>query len=501
MTRLNRREFIKRSLIAAAGIGLTSSLPRRAYSSTVGANDTIRVAIIGLGGDRIRYKQGKTFKALGGKGSHMIPEFNDPEKGGKVVALCDPDSYNLQRDLKQFEGVTPKVEGYADFRKILDRKDIDAVYIASCNHWHALQTVLACQAGKDVYVEKPVSHNIWEGRKMVEAARKYNRIVQGGTGMRSSEAIKKSIEYVRAGNLGKMKLIRAICFRDRPSIGKVSGPQQPPPTVDYDLWTGPAEMQPVMRESFHYDWHWIWNYGNGEVGDLGAHMLDIARWASGQNQAPKRVINIGGRKGYIDDGQTPNTEITFFDYDPVPILWENRGLYEKKGSTISDNYLGCRLNTIVHCENGYVVLGSWAYDKDGKKLQQFSQQGEGDHVTNFYQAMRSRKPSDLNAEILEGHLSCILSHMSNISHRIGKQATPDQIMESIKTQPDTAEAFERMKAHLAANEIDIAKDMLVLGPWLTFDATAERFTGTMAEQANELLTRKYRAPYTFPEKI
>jgi len=500
MAKLNRREFIKSSLIAAAGMGLTSTLPRRAYSETLGANDTIRVAIIGLGGDRTRHNQGKTFTVRGGKGSHMIEEFN-AVPGVRVVALCDPDSYNVERDLEQFKGTDRKVEGCADFRKLLDRKDIDVFYIASCNHWHALMTVLACQAGKDVYVEKPVSHNIWEGRKMVEAARKYNRMVQSGTGMRSSDSIKKSIEYVKAGNLGKIKLARAICYRDRPSIGKVSGPQQVPTTVDYELWTGPAEMQPLMRENLHYDWHWQWNYGNGEVGDLGAHYIDIARWAIGQNQAPKRVISVGGRMGYIDDGQTPNTLVTFFDYEPAPILWENRGLYSKKDSTVSDNYLGVRQNVIIHCENGYVVLGGWAYDKDGKKLQQFSKEGEEGHVDNFIQAVRSRKPGDLNAEILEGHISCILSHMSNISHRVGQKASPEQIKESIKTQSDTAEAFERMKEHLAANEIDIAKDMVVLGPWLTFDPCEEKFTGLMADKANELLRRKYHEPFVLPEKV
>ena len=501
MGKLNRREFIKTSLVAAAGIGLTSSLPKRAYSDALGANDTIRIAVIGLGGDRIRHREGKSFKALGGKGSHMIPEFNDSEKGAKVVALCDPDSYNLERDMKQFQGTDQKVEGYADFRKILDRKDVDAVYIASCNHWHGLMTVLACQAGKDVYVEKPVSYNIWEGQKMVEAARKYNRIVQGGTGMRSSEAVRESIKYIKDGNLGKIKLARAICFRDRPSIGKVSGQQQVPATVDYELWTGPAEMQPLMRESLHYDWHWLWNYGNGEIGDLGAHFIDIARWAIGQNQAPKRVISVGGRMGYVDDGQTPNTQITFFDYEPAPILWEVRGLYTKKGSTVSDNYMGVRQNTIVQCENGHVVLGGWAYDKDGKKLKQFPQKGEEGHVGNFIQAIRSRKVSDLNADIQEGHVSCILSHMGNISHRLGQQSTPEQIKESVKTQSETAEAFDRMQAHLVANEIDLAKDMVVLGPWLTMDPCTEKFTGLMSDKANAMLRREYRKPFVLPEKV
>ena len=265
-----------------------------------------------------------------------------------------------------------------------------------------LITVLACQAGKDVYVEKPVSHNIWEGRKMIEAARKYNRIVQSGTGMRSDSVLRESIKYVQAGNLGKLKLVRAICYRDRPSIGKVSGPQEIPKTVDYELWTGPAEMQPLMRENLHYDWHWLWNYGNGETGDLGAHYIDIAKWGTGQKLPPKRVITVGGRFGEPDDGQTPNTVVTFFDYEPAPILWENRGLFSAKDNKILDNFKGVRQGVIFHCENGYVA-GGWAYDKDGKKIKQFKHEGDEDHVENFLKAMRSRKPSDLNAEIEVGH--------------------------------------------------------------------------------------------------
>jgi len=500
MKKLTRRNFIKGSLTAAAGIGITATLPRRAWSEVVGANDAIRVAIIGLGGTRVRHKDdGKSLSEQGGKGSHMIPEFRDTP-GVRVVALCDPDRDHLERDIRQFEGSKEKVDTYVDVRKLLERKDIDAVYIATCNHWHALITVWACQAGKDVYVEKPISHNLWEGRKMIEAARKYNRIVQCGTGARSDDATQKAVKYAQSGSLGKIKLARSICYRVRPSIGKVSGPQPIPPTVDYDLWTGPAEMQPLMRENLHYDWHYIWNYGNGELGDLGSHFMDEARWGLGQKQLPKRVISIGERFGYIDDGQTPNTLAVFFDYEPAPILWEERALYSKKDVKFMDHFLGVRQGTIFHCENGYVT-DTWAYDKDGKKIKQFVYEGGEGHIENFIRAIRSRKPSDLNAEILEGHLSACLYHMGNISYRLGKKATPEQIKESIKNQPDTADAFDRMQAHLAVNEIDLTRDMAVLGPWLTMDPDAEKFTGPMSDKANEFLTRKYREPFVLPEKV
>jgi len=500
MRNLTRRDFIKSSL-AAAGAGITAAIPTRVWSQVVGSNDTIRVAIIGLGGDRMREdKNGQPIKAIGSKGSFMIPEFRNTP-GARVVALCDVDKYHLERDRKQFDDDNEKIDTYTDVRKLLDRRDIDAVYIATCNHWHALIAVWACQAGKDVYVEKPVSYNIWEGRKMVEAARKYNRIVQSGTHRRSDDAIRKSIEYAQSGNLGKIKLARAICYRQRPSIGKVSAPQPIPATVDYDLWCGPAPKEPLMRKNLHYDWHWVWNTGNGELGDLGSHHLDVARWALGQKQLPKGAISIGERFGFLDDGQTPNTQIVFFDYEPAPILWEVRGLCTKKGSNVMDNFLGVRQNTIIHCEGGYVVAGAWAYDKNGKKIKQFTSEGSESHTANFIKAVRSRKPGDLTADILEGHLSAALSHMGNISHRLGQKAAPEQIKESIKSQDDTSDAFGRMRKHLAANKINITKNMAALGPWLTMDPDSEKFTGLLSDKANELLTRHYRAPFVLPEKV
>ena len=499
MGNLTRRDFIKRSL--AAGVGIASTIPPKAWSQVVGSNDAICIAIIGLGGDKTREdKNGNIEKVIGGKGSFMISEFRNTP-GVRVVALCDVDRNSLERDRKQFDNANEKIDTYTDVRKLLERKDIDAVYIATPNHWHALITVWACQAGKDVYVEKPISYNIWEGRKMVEAARKYNRIVQSGTHRRSDDAIRKSIEYVQAGNLGKIKLARAICYRHRPSIGKVSAPQPIPATVDYDLWCGPAPKEPLMRKNLHYDWHWVWNTGNGEIGDLGSHHLDVCRWALGQKQLPKGVISVGERFGYIDDGQTPNTQIVFFDYKPVPILWEVRGLCTKKGSIIMDNFLGVRQNTIIHCEGGFVIAGAWAYDENGKKIKQFVNENSETHTANFIKAVRSRNPNDLTAEILDGHLSAALSHMGNISHRLGRKASPEQIKESIKDRNDAGDAFERMHKHIAANKIDLTKDMAILGPWLIMDPDAEKFTGPMSDKANEFLSRQYREPFVLPEKI
>ena len=347
MKKLTRRNFIKKSLATAAGVGITSSLPQRAWSKVLGANNNIRVAIVGLGGDRMRQKAAKSFTVDGGKGAHMIDAFRDIS-GVRVVALCDPDRFNLGRDVKRYFN-DENVETYTDVRKVLEKKDIDAVYVATPNHWHALITIWACQAGKDVYVEKPVSWSIWEGRKMVEAARKYNRIVQSGTGFRSSDVTQRAINYINEGNLGKIKLARSICYRYRPSIGKVSSPEPVPKTVDYDLWCGPGPNTPLMRKNLHYDWHWVWPFGNGEISNLGSHSLDICRWALGQNELPKRSISIGGRFGYDDDGETPNTQVAFFDYEPAPILREERALPSKPGAKYMDNYMGVRRGEIFYC--------------------------------------------------------------------------------------------------------------------------------------------------------
>ena len=265
-----------------------------------------------------------------------------------------------------------------------------------------------------VYVEKPMSHTIREGRLMVQAARKYGRIVQCPHGSRSRNGGAEALQYVREGNLGKVLSVRGLRFGPRGSIGKVGGPQPVPATVDYDLWSGPAPIAELARQNLHYDWHWVWPTGNGDFGNNGIHFIDICRWVLGANELPRRVISIGGRFGYIDDGQTPNTQILFYDYRPAPIIFEVRGLPRDKGNKAMDYYYGTSAGTVVHCEKGYFV-GGWAYDNDGKKIRQFQVTEGAGHHANFIDAVRSRKPGDLHAEILEGHLSSALCHMGNIS--------------------------------------------------------------------------------------
>ncbi len=473
---MHRRDFMRTSAAAA----LATLVP---FSRVRGANDEIRVAVVGIRS----------------QGSNHINWFRKIS-GVRVVAICDADRAFLEREEKKFAERNEKVDTYVDYRKLLEDKNIDAVITATPNHWHALVTVWACQAGKDVYVEKPVSHNIWEGRRMVEAARKYKRIVQSGTQRRSDEGFREAIDFIKAGSLGKVTLVRGFVYVRRDSIGKVDGPQPVPASVDYDLWCGPAPVLPLMRKSLHYDWHWVWPTGDGDFGNNGIHYIDLCRWAVGKNELPPRVISLGGRFGYVDDGETPNTQIVFLDYQPAPILFEVRGLPRAKGESAMDDYHGTRAPVIIHCENGYVA-GGWAYDNDGKKIRQFGLTEGTGHHENFIKAVRSRKVSDLNADVLEGYLSSALCHMGNISYRLGQTASRDEIVERIGGNKELTESFERFQDHLLLNGVDLKQTPRVLGPWLTLDPQTERFTGEFAEEANKLVRGSYRAPFIVPEQV
>jgi predicted dehydrogenase len=493
MKPISRREFVQKTLAAGAAISLSSATRGGAASSRIlGANDSIRVAVAGIRS----------------KGSDHIEQFRKIP-GVRVTALCDPDSEILAREAAKFTARNEKVDSFADIRKCLERKDVDALVIAAPNHWHSLMTVWACQAGKDVYVEKPVSHNVHEGRKAVEAARRYNRVVQAGTQSRSDEALQEAFGDIRGGSLGRMRVVRGFCYKRRESIGRVNGPQPIPPSVDYDLWTGPAPLEPLMRRELHYDWHWFWNTGCGDIGNQGCHELDMCRWAAGQSGPPPRVFSIGGRFGYEDDGETPNTQIAFFGYDPVPIVFEVRGLPRKAGDAAMDNFKGVRVGIVIECERGFFAGGAgggWTYDGDGNKIKQYASTGGDRHAVNFIEAVRARNPAVLNADILGGHVSAALHHMSNISHRLGTRLPFGEIEKTIG--PETAEAFRRFQDHLTENGVDPARATAVIGPSLETDPDGnerELFVSRSAYDAgfwaNRLLTRTCRPPFVMPENV
>ncbi len=453
------------------------------HSKVLGANEAIRIAVVGM-----RWK-----------GGEHVDQFRKV-KTVQVAAICDVDQEILDRETKKFTDDNEKVERYKDVRKLLEDKSIDAIIVATPNHWHSLLTIWACQAGKDVYVEKPVSHDIWEGRKMVEAARKYKRIVQAGTQRRSDEGLKQIREFLDQGNLGKIIQARGICYVRRPSIGKVEGPQPVPPSVDYDLWCGPAPLAPILRKQFHYDWHWFWATGNGEIGNNGIHFLDVCRWMLGQKCLPPRVISFGGRMGYLDNGETPNTLVVFFDYQPAPIIFEVRGLPRWIGENVMDHYRGIRAGVVIHCEGGYVA-GSYAYDHSGKKIRQFIlDEGENHHL-NFLEAVKSRNAGHLNAEIEEGHLSSALPHMANVSYRLGQPAAGGEILQTLSRSKELMDCYERFQEHLLLNEVKVSQTPRFLGPWLNMDPQTERFTGEFSEKANAFLRREYRPPFVVPDQI
>jgi predicted dehydrogenase len=496
MSPFSRREFLQRSALlsaAAATLGTDHALsaadvPVKARRS---ANDRLRVAVVGVHGRGMSHVGG--FVA-NGKNNHTR------QNNTVITHVCDCDEGVIGRAMKgieQDQGTAPKY--VKDVRRLLEDKDIDVITVATPNHWHALLAVWAMRAGKDVYVEKPASHNLHEGRLMAEAARKYNRICQVGTQSRSNPGMRDAIAFIHGGGVGKVDLAYGLCYKRRKSIGKVDRPTPPPKTLDYDLWTGPAQLLPVNRKSLHYDWHWIWEYGNGDFGNQGVHEADKARWGLGKEGLPSAVATVGGRFGYSDDGETPNTELALYDYGDAHMIFEVRGLETK-------DYKGAKIGNIWFGDKGYVVCPNYnsgvAYDGDGKVLKKFSGGNDQYHFDNFVHAVRSRKPSDLNCEVLEGHLSAALCHLANISYKLGKEETLDRDVAALTGYKPAAEALERMKEHLKANDVDLAKAVGRVGPRLTFDPKAEKFTGGGdVAAANKLLFDDYRKGFDITEAV
>ncbi|MBX5495174.1 MAG: Gfo/Idh/MocA family oxidoreductase, partial [Bryobacteraceae bacterium] len=338
-----------------------------------------------------------------------------------------------------------------DLRRVFERKDIDAVSIATPNHWHALAAIWACQAGKDVYVEKPASHNVFEGRKLVEAAHKYKRIVQHGVQLRSSEALREAVELLNKGVIGKVYMARGLVYRWRPSIGHKE-PEPVPPTLDYNLWLGPAQERPFSRRYVHYNWHWHWDFGNGDVGNQGIHETDMCMWGLGVG-LPKRITALGGKFLFDDDKETPEVLTTLYHYpeEKKMIQFEVRHWHTNTEEGVS-------VGNIFYGSEGYMLIRH--YDAYEVYLGQKREKGParkagGDHYANFLKAVRSRKTSDQHGPVETAHLSSALAHLGNIAYRLNRQ--------------------------------------------LTFDPTTERFVGDL--EADKMLTRNYRHPFVVPEKV
>ena len=469
----SRRDFLK---ITSAGVATTAlTATASSYASILGANDRVRVAICGVrgrGNDHI-------------KGFSRVP-------GTELAILCDVDENVSQQRSGEIEKLgLPKPKSCVDVRKLLEDKEIDAISIATPNHWHSLMAIWACQAGKDVYVEKPCSHNTFEGRQLVRAVKKYNRICQHGSQSRSNPGMIEAIHHLSDGTIGDVYMARALCYKWRPSIGRAT-PESVPAGVNYDLWTGPAPLKPFTRNRFHYNWHWIWDTGNGEVGNQAIHEIDIARWGLGVG-FPVSVSAMGGHFMFDDDQETPNTLNATFYFDgsdgkrkmmelevrhwitnheaeigsgaygasAVPPAGLTANANKKPASAQSLGPKEAKTNTvgnIFYGSNGYLAIDGYdAYKTWTTDQVEPGPHGKasGDHYANFIDCVRSRRAQDIHSPIEEAHKSTTLVHLANASYRLGRT--------------------------------------------LKFDPTQEQVIGD--DEANRMLHGSYRAPYVVPEEV
>jgi hypothetical protein len=482
MSILSRRDFLTGAAAAGVAGAGALTLPRRARA--VGANDTIRVGIIGVGG----------------RGNELIRQIKDVS-GVQIVALCDPDSARTAAAAKDLPGA----KQYADLRNLLEDPAVDAVAIATCNHWHCLAAVWACQAGKDVYCEKPLSHSLWEGRQLVAAARERDQIVQVGTQQRSDPLqaeVKGFLHDQRA--LGKILsvIIPRFGTGNRQSIGKNPTALKLPATVNYDLWLGPAQDEPIYRNNLHYDWHWVWNTGDGECGNWGVHLLDdvVNVVFDDQHKLPDCVASGGGRVVWNDAGESPNLHLAYLEAGGTPVLFALSNLPAEPGQTAALKYDNVETGYVVLCEGG--AYRGWrgggvAVDSQGKEIRPFRGDSGAGHMRNFFDAVRARDRSKLNAPVEVGHSSAGWAHVINAAYRAADH--PDLAPHGYKM--DGVAGCDRLsdmvRRHLEAHGLNDA-DLRSSGLF-QIDVEREEFTGDGAEQANVFLGKpKYRGEFMLP---
>ncbi len=485
---LPRRDFLERAIaLSAASL---AAMPSRGQGvepassgRAAGPNERIRVAVVGTNG------RGS---------SHIGGWINNPETD--LVAICDCDPAAYAKYEKLFAKLPHKPDFEKDVRKLLDRKDIDVISIATPNHWHALMTIWAMQAGKDVYVEKPCSHNVSEGREMVKWARKLGRICQMGAQSRSMPGMRQAVEFVTSGKIGPVKLAHALCYKRRKSIGLVNTPAPLPPGLDFDLWAGPAPAEVPIRQRLHYDWHWDHRTGNGDLGNQNPHEIDKARWGLGKMEFPKRVVSLGGRLGYVDNGDVANSQVTIFQWDDAVLVSDVRGLEikvsEKFGLPAGPEM---RVANIWWGTEGYVIAPNYtsgvAFDYDGKELGKWKGGSDQDHYNNFVKAFKSRRPEDLHLDIEDGHQSSALAHLGNVSWALGEAVELGTRPNFATDDKRVAQTFETFEAHLKANNVDFAQTKLKLGRVLELDPKTELSSDP---EANTLFTREYRKGFELP---
>ena len=510
---VSRRRFLEDSLLSmtaatgAAYAATAATAGAQAPADSVAANDKLGVVVVGAG-DR-------------GRNSHMAYFRGDPRC--TILYIVDPDAKQMSDGLLDQIAATQggiKPQRVADMRQAYEDKSVDIVSSATTNHWHALSAVWAIQAGKHVYVEKPSNHNIHEGLALEAASKKHSRVVQVGTQCRSMAANTGLVKFVHDGGIGEVKFARGLCYKRRPAIGPL-GEYPIPATVDYNIWSGPAQIKPLTRQKFDYNWHWQRLYGNGDLGNQGSHQTDIARWLLNVNRYPQAVITYGGRLGYdiekndptyVDAGDVANTEISVYDYGDKCMVFETRGL-ETKPTTISvgEDPAGTMVGVIAYGTKGYAIQGpgarqrydySAAYDLEGNVLQEFRGGGDGDHFKNFVDAVIKGDPSAANADAACGKFSAAVSHFGNISYYLGESnkvsvSELKAALKEIKSLDNNDETVDRTVEHLKASKVDLDQTPMSVGPLLKFDPETKRFIGN--DTANAMLTREYRAPYIVPK--
>jgi len=501
---ISRRRFLEQSMFAAAAAGAAAfgaeTLHSRSLAAQeneekkVGPNDQIGVLLVGLGGRG---------------GSHANQWGSHPET--KVLYICDADERIGNAKCDMFEqrfDYRPKF--VRDMREAMEDKNLTIMSCATTNHWHALSGIWAIQHGLHCYIEKPVSFNIHEGRALCAAAEKYNKCIQTGTQCRSMPANIDAEKFIRDGGIGDVNFSRGLCYKRRAAIGP-KGEYTVPESVDYNLWSGPAQMTPPTRPNFHYDWHWQRLYGNGDLGNQGPHQTDIARWHLGIEHHPNAIMTYGGRLGYdvekndpnyVDAGDTANTETTIFDYGDKCIVFEVRGLP-------TPDLRGAKIGVITYGSKGYVVQSEYnytaAFDLEGNIIEEFKGGGDSMHYNNFLEAIKQNDRKLLTANERCGHLSAGMSHLGNISYYLGEDnkipmasvEETKKTLQGIKSLDDNVDAFDRMVEHLTANGVDLQKTPISMGPLLKFDPEKEVFIGNA--KANELLTRDYRDGFVVPD--
>jgi predicted dehydrogenase len=527
MKHISRRRFIEDSFNTAFSAGIAATLASGKLTqhvvaqNQVAANDQLGVAIIGAGG-----RAGVHGDVFGS------------DKRIKILYVCDPDinrAKGLSNRIEKKFGYAP--EAISDFRNILDKKSIDIVTCASSNHWHALIAIWALQAGKHCYIEKPLSYNIHEGKSIVAAAKKYGLVFQTGTQCRSATNVRDAVEFIRNGGIGEVKLARVLAYHQRGAIGAY-GEYPVPNGIDYDLWCGPAPVEPITRKRFHYDWHWQRRFGNGDIGNQGVHQVDTALRLINVDRFPQSVITYGGRLGYDiemkdekyrDAGDTANTQVSIYDYGNKSLIVEIHGLKISSplGIPAGENP-GTRIGAIAYGTNGYVVQGrllslkenfwwcfsqTFAFDLKGNLIKEFkncdskgnvivNNDPVGGHVTNFIDAVLANDPKKVTADARCGALSAAICHLGNISYYLGENNKISnnnlkQALQSVKSLDDNETTLARTVEHLNENGVDLNKTPLSLGTNLNIDVDKEVFIDN--NDANAMMTRDYRPNFVVPE--